>query len=402
MTAMQKILFLATLLLASVCAYGQHSDSDLQEVLRKLDRGESVEHMLIRLSDINFATGTATLEPGAKSYLDQVARMLRSIPNMNLLIKGHADNTGSRAVNDKLSADRAYAARDYLISLNIASGRLSAQGFGSTVPVAENNTAEGRAQNRRVEMEILKTEQAKQLQDVLVLRNGERIGGVVRVYDQQMIRYRQFTDAREKEISTALVEKIIFADGREVRFDQRAPQPKQEVPAKSSSGFKFRPFATSAAFHPGQFVLGIGIGADNNVGIRYRDNKVSVPPVWAVLELPLKHNLGVGLSGGFMQWSPKDAQNSTLRYYSISPRLAYHVNLVEQVDFYTGVAVTGRFATLDAEREGTPVQLRNSRFDVSMFCGLRYYFNNVLGVMAEYGGDQISCFRLGLALRFGQ
>jgi outer membrane protein OmpA-like peptidoglycan-associated protein len=399
---MQKILILAALLFASVCAFSQNSDSDLQEVLRKLDRGESVEHMLIRLSDINFATGTANLEPGAKAYLDQVARLLRSIPNMNLLIKGHADNTGSHTINEKLSADRANAARDYLISLNIASGRLSAKGFGSTMPVAENNTAEGRAQNRRVEMEILKTEQVKQLQDVIVLRNGERIGGVVRVYDQRMIRYRQFTDAREKEISTTQVEKIIFADGREVRFEQPASQPKQEVVTKSGSGFKFRPFATSAAFHPGQFVFGLGIGADNNAGIRYRDQSISVPPVWTVLELPLKHNLGVGVSGGFMQWSPKGTKSSTFRYFSISPRLAYHFNLVEKVDFYTGVAVTGRFATLDAEREGNPVQLRNSRFDVSMFCGLRYYFNNVLGVMAEYGGDQISCFRLGLTLRLGQ
>ncbi|MBL7808980.1 MAG: OmpA family protein [Saprospiraceae bacterium] len=396
---MQKILFLAILLFGSVCVYSQTPDSDLQEVLRKLDRGESVEHMLIRLSDINFATGTATLESGAKTYLDQVARLLRSVPNMQLAVKGHADNTGSRTVNEKLSTDRALAVRDYLLAQHILSSRLTATGFGSTQPLVENTTAEGRAQNRRVELEILKTEQVKQLQDIIVLRNGEKRGGIIRTYDQRMIRYRQFSEVQEKEIAIGEVEMIVFADGRIVRFDQ--PAPKTSAP-KPANGYQFRPFATSAAFHPGQFVLGLGIGVDNNVGIRYRENSISVPPVWVVMELPLKHNIGVGVSGGWMQWSPKGSDESTLRYFSFSPRVAYHFNLVEQVDLYTGVAISGRFASLDAERPGGAVHLLNSRFDVSMFCGLRYYFNRAFGIMAEYGGDQISCARLGLALRFGR
>lgn len=393
--------FLGFLTLMCFCSstQGQSTEQDLQRVLQQLDRGESAEHMLINLSDINFATGAATLEPAAKSYLDQVAKLLRSAANMRLLIKGHADNTGSAAVNERLSTERANAVQNYLMMQNISAARLSAQGFGSSKPITENTTAEGRGKNRRVELEILKSETVKMVQDVIVLRNGERIGGIVRSYDQSSIRYRQFSDVTEKQIATKEVEQIIFTDGRVVRFDQ--PQP-SATPSKSTRSNSYNPFATSAAFHPGQFIIGLGMGVDNNIGIRYRDNKIQIPPVWMLAELPLKHNVGVGISGGLMTWSPKSSEGESFRYFTVSPRVAYHFNIVKQVDFYAGLAVTGRFATLQAEREGNPLTIRNSQYDAGMLVGLRYYFNNFLGLQGEYGDDNISCARLGLSLRFGR
>jgi outer membrane protein OmpA-like peptidoglycan-associated protein len=243
MHTLKQFLTLLIGLVVSTTLHAQTPNNDLQTVLQKLDRGESVEHMLINLSDINFATGTANLEPTAKTYLDDVAKLLRSVPNMSLNIKGHADNTGSNAVNEKLSADRANAVRNYLLGLNIVASRLSAQGYGSSQPVSENTNAEGRAKNRRVEMEILKKETVKTLQDVIVLRNGERIGSIVRNYDMNRIQYRQFTDATERQIETSKVEKIIFADGREVMFANSTPEKQTEKKEKSASSFKFRPFA---------------------------------------------------------------------------------------------------------------------------------------------------------------
>lgn len=404
MNTMHRILVLAILALAPAVMEAQNTEQDLQAVLQKLDRGESAEHMLIQLSDINFATGTANLEPAAKSYLDQVAKLLRSVPNMNLMIGGHADNTGSAAVNERLSSERANAVQNYLIVQRIAASRLQAKGFGSSAPVAENTTPEGRAKNRRVALEILKTETVKSLQDVIVLRDGTRLGVIVRNYDLQLVHYRQFTDATERQIATEQVEKIIFADGREVRFDRPAAPAKPLAQSKPKSQFKFALFEESEAFHPGQFVFGLGLGLENNIGIRYRDQQVGLPPVWAVLELPLQHNLGIGISGGAMMWSPKENQDGAqFIYYSIAPRAAYHFNLGPRVDLYTGLSVNARFVHLKAEREGTdPLSITNHRIDAGFFGGLRFYFNRFFGLYGEYGNDNVACARLGISMRFGQ
>lgn len=395
-----KIIAILSILLASLHLWGQSNDEDLQVVLQKLDKGESVEHMHINLSDINFATGTSKLAPAAKSYLNKVAKLMKLTTNMNLLIKGHADNTGSKEVNNKLSKERAEAVKNYLTSQNIEEMRLEAKGFGNSAPIADNDTPDGRAKNRRVEMEILKKESVKTLQDVIVYRSGERKGVIVSSYGKEQVSFRQFISSSEQQVSTSKVEKIIFADGREVYFDPAdEPLKKKDKPERS---FAFRPFAESAAFHKGQFVIGMGLGVDNNIGIKYKENKISLPPVWVVMELPLKHNIGVGVSGGMMQWSPKSSNSAQYTYWSISPRIAYHLNLAEQVDLYGGVAVTGRFATLEEGDAENGISLKNNQFDASAFVGLRYYFNKLLGVYGEYGDDNIACARLGLAFRFGR
>ena len=403
MHTLKQYLSLLCCCLLVFSAQAQTTNDDLQQVLQRLDRGESAEHMLINLSDINFATGTATLEAGARTYLDQVAKLLRSVPNMSLLIKGHADNTGSATVNQRLSEERAKAVRNYLSAQNISFERLSDQGFGSSLPVADNQTAEGRAQNRRVEMEILKKETAKTLQDIIVLRNGERIGALVRMFDQNRVVYRQFSDMTEQQIAVAKVERIRYADGREVVFTvTETPKPEKTTSANKST-FKFNPFAQSEAFHPGQFVLGLGLGVENNIGIKMRTNKLKVPPVWMVMELPLRHNIGVGLSAGVMMWSPKGSDgNEAFAYYSIAPRIAYHFNLGRKVDLYAGLAVAGRMVTLEVDRQPAPLSVSNRKVDAMLFGGMRYYFNPTFGIYGEYGSDNVACARLGIAMRFGQ
>ena len=397
-TISTRCLLAAALLLAGP-ARGQTAEEDLQAVLQKLNAGESVENMTIQLGDINFATGTANLEPGAKTYLNKVAKLLKLASNINLYIKGHADNTGTAAVNEKLSADRATAVMNYLVLQNIDAGRLQSRGFGSDAPVADNLSPEGRAKNRRVELEILKKESVKTVQDLIVLLNGERIGATVTSYDKQQISYRQFTEGTAQQISTRQVEKIVFADGGVIYFNL----PEGTADSGQDAGFTFRPFAESAAFHQGQFVVGAGIGAGNNVGIGYKDNRISLPPLWLVLELPLKHNIGVGLSAGMMRWSPKSVEGDAFSYLAISPRLAYHLNLAKPLDLYAGLAVTVRSASLASERPGAePFRLRNTQPGVAWFAGIRYYFNQVLGAYGEYGGDNVSCARLGLAFRFGK
>jgi outer membrane protein OmpA-like peptidoglycan-associated protein len=99
-----------------------------------------------------FATGQATILPGAQAQLNQVADALKTQAEHHFTIEGHTDNQGSDAINRDLSNRRANAVRDYLVVRGVAAAAITAQGVGSTRPVADNKTTEGRAMNRRVEI----------------------------------------------------------------------------------------------------------------------------------------------------------------------------------------------------------------------------------------------------------
>ncbi|MDG0854233.1 OmpA family protein [Roseateles puraquae] len=101
-------------------------------------------------SDVSFDTGRADIKPQMRPVLDEVSRNLD--PNVRLTIVGHTDSTGSDAINDPLSRERAMAVRDYLSSLGVAASRVTVAGRGSHEPVANNDTDSGRAANRRVEI----------------------------------------------------------------------------------------------------------------------------------------------------------------------------------------------------------------------------------------------------------
>lgn len=109
---------------------------------------------LVLGSSVLFNTNSYTLSATADAALAKVAYNLKQFPNTDVTIVGYTDNTGTDAINDKLSLERAQAVRDYLETQGIASSRLQAIGDGSNNPIASNATAAGRAQNRRVEMYI--------------------------------------------------------------------------------------------------------------------------------------------------------------------------------------------------------------------------------------------------------
>ncbi len=104
------------------------------------------------LEGVNFETGKATLTPESQTILDGVAESLVANEEIRVQVTGHTDNTGSRALNMRLSRARADAVRQYLIDKGVAADRLTAAGLGPDKPIASNRTAEGRAQNRRVEL----------------------------------------------------------------------------------------------------------------------------------------------------------------------------------------------------------------------------------------------------------
>lgn len=101
---------------------------------------------------VYFDTGSATLRPESFGVVQEIAEMLRAHPDLRVRIEGHTDNVGDPASNQTLSEDRANAVRAMLVGLGIDAGRLEAAGHGQARPVASNDSAEGRAQNRRVEL----------------------------------------------------------------------------------------------------------------------------------------------------------------------------------------------------------------------------------------------------------
>ncbi len=108
------------------------------------------------LKDLRFATGKAEILPQYTDELDRAVRVLKNNPEIEILIEGHTDSTGSYEINMALSRDRANSVLNYMVSKGIDKDRLTAKGFGSSSPVASNDTAEGRAQNRRVQLTVKK------------------------------------------------------------------------------------------------------------------------------------------------------------------------------------------------------------------------------------------------------
>ncbi len=101
---------------------------------------------------ILFATGKSDLNNTSIAELAKLAVSLKQNPDTDITINGHTDNTGSRAVNEKLSLDRAKSVENFLVGQGLQAGRFTINGLAYDVPVADNSTAAGRAQNRRVEI----------------------------------------------------------------------------------------------------------------------------------------------------------------------------------------------------------------------------------------------------------
>ena len=105
-------------------------------------------------SDISFAVGRSDIQSNFAPVLDRFAEGLRNNPNTDVRIIGHTDNTGSDAVNNPLSLERAASTRNYLTGRGIDGRRISIEGMGERQPIATNDTADGRSRNRRVEIYV--------------------------------------------------------------------------------------------------------------------------------------------------------------------------------------------------------------------------------------------------------
>jgi len=109
--------------------------------------------------NITFDTNRADIKPQFKPVLDQLARSIRQYPGTVVQVEGHTDSTGSASYNQTLSENRAASVRSYLIQQGVEANRVLAVGYGMSRPIADNRSAAGRAQNRRVEILIVPQQQ---------------------------------------------------------------------------------------------------------------------------------------------------------------------------------------------------------------------------------------------------
>jgi outer membrane protein OmpA-like peptidoglycan-associated protein len=136
---------------------------DRQEAdLRRQTVGTGVEvirngdDLILRMpSSITFPVGSYAIQPQFQSTLREVAQTLGSYSQTYVDVLGHTDSTGSDASNQVLSVNRAQAVANYLSSRGVASARLGVRGYGESAPIASNDTDDGRAQNRRVEIKVV-------------------------------------------------------------------------------------------------------------------------------------------------------------------------------------------------------------------------------------------------------
>jgi outer membrane protein OmpA-like peptidoglycan-associated protein len=119
-----------------------------------LETRDSARGLIVNMSDVLFDTGKYTLRPGAREKLAKIAGIVLAYPSLKLEVEGHTDSVGTDEYNMQLSENRANAVRDFLVQQGINTSSIAARGFGKSQPVATNDTAAGRQQNRRVELVV--------------------------------------------------------------------------------------------------------------------------------------------------------------------------------------------------------------------------------------------------------
>jgi outer membrane protein OmpA-like peptidoglycan-associated protein len=116
---------------------------------------EAIQRFTGVIQGINFRQGTAEIEESSFATLDSAVEILAEHTSVRLEVSGHTSSEGTQARNDELSLERADAVRSYFIEKSIDADRVVARGAGSTEPVADNATKEGREKNRRIEFRVL-------------------------------------------------------------------------------------------------------------------------------------------------------------------------------------------------------------------------------------------------------
>ncbi len=148
-----------------VASYDVDSDADADGVIDGSDQCENTRENIavdeagcsifqVALQGVSFENNSAELKPGSEQVLDQAAQVIIASPGVRVEVQAHTDSVGSKKYNQKLSEKRASSVREYLISKGVSATQLESKGYGETDPVLSNETEDGRARNRRVELKV--------------------------------------------------------------------------------------------------------------------------------------------------------------------------------------------------------------------------------------------------------
>ena len=135
------------------------SAQQVREKLREqlnavLATSETARGLIVNMSDVLFDTGKYTLKPNTKISLAKVSGILLAYPGLRVQVEGYTDSVGGDEYNQRLSENRATTVKDFLVSQGVQANNITSEGFGKSNPVADNATAQGRAQNRRVNLVV--------------------------------------------------------------------------------------------------------------------------------------------------------------------------------------------------------------------------------------------------------
>lgn len=152
---------------AGIGNYMDKQEAELRQSLQGtgVEVSRQGEQIVLNMPDnITFDTGSSEVKPTSFSVLNNLANTLVKYQDTRINVAGHTDSIGSDQANLRLSQQRAYSVRNYMIDRGVAAQRMNAIGYGETRPIADNATPEGRARNRRVEITLQATPQAGQMQ----------------------------------------------------------------------------------------------------------------------------------------------------------------------------------------------------------------------------------------------
>ncbi len=396
------------LLPASLNAQSGSTEAQLDQLLYKLDQGESINNLEVNLRDINFKLNSAELDTASNAYLDKVVSFLIKVQNVELEIAGHTDNSGTKSYNQELSEARAKSVKQYLVAAGISSKRLRSQGFGQEQAIASNDNAAGRAQNRRVTFKVIKTAVVERIQTLLILHNGDTIGvQSVRFTDRQVV-YKNFSSDQEVAISRDKVAWVIYPDGKRKEVTP-VLAPTRDLPTPSTSS-RFSGisglFDQSKAFVPAANLLWVDYQALSTGGERVFKTGNITPPLGINFERQLVHNLGVRASLGSHWWRETRplaqaagelfTEDFIYQYWTLGIGVSWHFAINERIDPYVGYMYSYRFARGACECLAENASTRGGDF----YVGTRLLLTPSFFLSAEIGQHATGTFKAGMGLDF--
>ncbi len=427
------LLYSLSLFLICLCSKAQDDktlDSQaLQQIAKRLDGGERIERSDLNLQDLQFDINRSELSERTKKYLDNIAALMLRVDDLVLEVNGYSDPYTDE-FEDRLSAERTEAVRDYLVEKGISADQIAINNLGNRFPVAESDTLDTSV-NRRVELEFIKDEYIA-TQDIIVLKNGDEIRGEVTTANVKVVKYKD-SRGRVKKFNTEEVQKVEFGDGKVLDLDEDSNKIDSEqtsdldklkalgdgiklgkkIRLKSPDIFGTGVVIVQASWNP-YSNLYYDLGEEDTptspppnmpppepIERNNEHTEMFLPPLLATVEVGVLPFVGVGFSYGIEKWGIRPLEIE-YTYEVYGARLAMHFNIAPQIDPYIGVGFNYRKVSLVNDPALCGPEWQNYRhevvtndFGIDPVVGLRWFINERWGFYGEFGSDGLGYLKLG-------